>query len=153
MLQKRIGFVDYDLDNFHANTFLRIIRNDLSQRGFTVSGCHALCTDAGKTWAEKNNINYYSTPEELNEAVDFYIILAPSNPELHLKLCKTIFPFGKTSYVDKTFAPDYDTAEKIFTLAEKYKIKIQTSSALRYTEVKNYVKDAGGQSKIKHMIA
>ena len=33
---KRIGFVDYDLNNFHANTLLSKFRVDLRRRGFDV---------------------------------------------------------------------------------------------------------------------
>ena len=94
--QKRIGFVDYKLDNFHANTYLKAIRETLKDRGYTVAGCHALEESEGKTWATKNNVRYFSTAEDLNEHADYYCILAPSNPETHLDLCRRVLPIGKT---------------------------------------------------------
>ena len=132
---KRIGFVDNKLDNFHANVFLKAYRDALKSRGAVVAGCFGLDADNGKAWAAHNDVPYFSSVAQLNANVDAFMILAPSNPELHLKLAEMVFPFGKTTYVDKTFAPDLATAQKLFDLADKYNTAIQTTSALRYTNV------------------
>jgi hypothetical protein len=145
----RIGFVDYKLENFHANVFLQLIRETLKDRGATVVGCNAMDEQEGKAWATKNNVRYFAEPARLNEAVDAFMILAPSNPEAHFELCKKIFPFSKPTYVDKTFAPDLATAKKIFALADKHKTKIQTASALRYTNVQ----EGADKSKLRSVIA
>jgi predicted dehydrogenase len=79
------------------------------------------------------------------------MILAPSNPEVHLDLCRRILPFGKPTYVDKTFAPNYDIARQIFALADQHRTPMQTSSALRYTNVQDEVRKAG--ARVEHMIA
>ena len=149
---KRIGFVDYLLDNFHANTYLAAFRNDLKSRGYTVAGCTSSRPREGRAWAKKNKVPYFDRLEELNEHVDYYMVLAPSNPEKHLKLCQGIFPFGKPTYVDKTFAPDLTIARKIFALADKYKVPVQTSSALRYTNIQAYVNETG-RKNVRHMVA
>jgi predicted dehydrogenase len=148
-MPRRIGFVDYKLGNFHANVYLEAYRNPLKDHGWTVAGCYALDEENGRAWAEDNDVPYVKTPAALNEQVDCYMILAPSNPELHLKLCEQIFPFGKTTYVDKTLAPDTATAKRIFDLADQHKTAIQTTSALRYTSVQAHAK----QSAPRHMIA
>ncbi len=135
----RIGFVDYKLENFHANIFLRNFRDTLKDRGASVAGCVAMDEAEGRAWAQKNNVPYFSNAAELNSAVDAFMVLAPANPEVHLELCKKVFPFGKPTYVDKTFAPDLAAAKKIFALADKHKTKIQTTSALRYTNVQDGV--------------
>ena len=120
-------------------------------RGFTVAGCTALRKKDGRAWAEKNDVPWFDTPGELNEHVDHYIVLAPGTPDTHLELCKWVFPFGKTTYVDKTFAPDLATAKKLFALADKHKVKMQTTSALRYTAVQDHVRGVG-RSKVTHMV-
>jgi predicted dehydrogenase len=148
--QKRIAFVDYKLDNFHANTYLKAIRQTLKDRGFTVSGCHALEETKGREWAKKNDIPYFSTAQELNDHADYYCILAPSNPETHLNLARLVLPFGKPTYIDKTFAPDLKTAHEIFDLADQHHTKIQTSSALRYTDVQQHVIKQGKEN-LKHI--
>lgn len=149
---KRIGFVDYDLDNFHANVFLAAFRNELKDRGATVVGCMALKEQEGRAWAEKNSVPYFADPVALNDAVDAFAVLAPSNPETHLALCRRVLPFGKPTYVDKTFAPDLATAREIFALADRHGAPIQTSSALRHTNVQSYV-DSVGRDSVRHMVA
>jgi len=145
----RIGFVDYKLENFHANVFLKAYRTQLKERGATVSGCHALDEDEGRAWAKKNDVPYFDDPTQLNGAVDAYMVLAPSNPEKHLELCQRVFQFGKPTYVDKTFAPDLATARTIFDLADKHGVPVQTTSALRYTNVQTHAKGRA----VRHMTA
>ncbi|NKB69577.1 MAG: hypothetical protein GKR89_21110 [Candidatus Latescibacteria bacterium] len=148
---KRIGFVDNNLENFHANVFLRHIRQDLANRGYTVAGCLALQEQEGRTWAATNDVPYYTTIAELDQAVDCYMVLAPSNPETHLELCQLVLPQSKTTYVDKTFAPDVATARSIFALADQYSAAVQTTSALRYTAVQQQARQSG--DPILHMVA
>jgi predicted dehydrogenase len=116
----RIGFADYKLENFHANVFLRSFRDALQERGAVVTGCYALDEENGRAWAAKNNVPYFADPHELDAQVDCYMILAPSNPETHLDLARKFVPFGKPTYVDKTFAPDLATAKQIFELADQH---------------------------------
>ncbi len=77
---------------------------------------------------------------------------APSNPEKHLPLCEQTLPMGKPTFVDKTFAPDLKTAKQIFTLADKHKAPIQTTSALRYTDVQAFAQEAG-RNRLRHVVA
>ena len=149
---KRIGFVDYDLENFHDNVYLAAIRNELKDRGFSVTGCHAMKELEGRAWAEKNGVPYFANANELDAVVDAYAVLAASNPETHLALCQLILPFGKPTYVDKTFAPDLATAREIFALADRCHTPIQTTSALRYTNVQSYVNEVG-RDAVLHMVA
>ena len=149
---KRVGFYDYDLNNFHSNVYLTAFRNELVHRGFTVAGGSGIRQKSSRAWADENNVPYFTTVEAMNEAVDFYIILAPRNPERHLAMCQKVFPFGKATYIDKTFAPDLRTAKRIFALADKHRVPMQTTSALRYTNAHDYVQEVG-RNKVKHMIA
>lgn len=147
----RIGFVDFDLDNFHTNTYTKALRKELKSRGFVVSACLALKERAGRAWADANGVRYCSSPESLNQHADRFAVLAPSNPEVHLDLCRMVLPFGKPTFVDKTFAPDLRTARKIFALADKHGTAVDTSSALRYTNVQKHVVAVGGRSKVQHL--
>jgi predicted dehydrogenase len=132
---KRIAFIDHDLENYHANTFLKAINGTLADRGFVVSGCWAKKQESGRAWAQKTGVAWADDLAELDRRTDCYAVLAPSNPETHLALCEAVLPFGKPTYVDKTFAPDLATAQRIFALADRHRAPIQTSSALRYTNV------------------
>lgn len=148
---KRIGYVDYDLNNYHSNVYLEHLRGELADRGYVVSGAWAMQEEASRPWAEERDLPYFDTCEELNEHVDFFMVLAPSRPETHLELCRRVFPFGKTTYVDKTFAPGVETARAIFDLADEHGIAMQTSSALRYCNVQDYVRELG-EEQVRHMV-
>jgi len=136
---KRIGIVDYQLDNFHANTFLKLLRSSLANRGYSVAGATALERERSQLWARERDLPWFNTVDELNDHVDCFMILAPSDPALHFEMCERVFPFGKPTFVDKTFAPDLETARKMFELADRHKIAVQTSSALRYTNVQRHL--------------
>lgn len=149
---KRIGFVDYRLENYHANTFLNAIREPIKDRGWTMAGCWGMEEAEGRQWAGKKDVPYFAAPAELDEQVDGYMILAPSNPEVHLELCQKFLPFGKPTYVDKTFAPDLATAQRIFDLADEHGAAVQTASVLRYTDVQKVVEQVG-RDQVRHMAA
>lgn len=150
-MSQRIGFVDFNLDNFHADIYLKLLRGELAARGFSVAGATALQEEPSKSWAQKNDVPYYDDIEQLNAHVDFYAVLAPSNPETHEALCRLVFPHAKPTYVDKTFAPDSATAERIFALADQHGVAMQTSSALRYTNVQERIKQL--DEPLLHMVA
>lgn len=149
---RRIGFVDFSLENFHANVFLKLIREDLKDRGFDVTGCTALEAAGGRAWAQKNGVAWFDSVAAMDGQVDCYMVLAPSNPETHLDLCEQVLPMGKTTYVDKTFAPDLKTARAIFRLADRFRVPVQTTSVLRYTAVQSHVSEVG-RDNVRHMTA
>ena len=135
MNRHRIGLVDYRLDNFHAEVYLAALRGPLADRGYDVVGATALEREPSVSWAREKALPYFDTVETLAEQSDFFAVLAPSNPEVHLQLCQSVFPCGKPTFVDKTFAPDLRTAEEIFRLADKYGIAVQSTSALRSSAI------------------
>ena len=148
----RIGFVDDNLENYHANTFLAALRGPLQSRGFTVVGCTALQEAPSRGWAQKNNVPYVADVATLNQNADAFMVMAPSTPETHAELCRRVFPFKKPTYVDKTFAPDLATARDLFALAAKLGAPMQTSSVLRYTNVQDEVKK-NAADLVEHMTA
>mgnify|MGYP003383676921 CR=1 FL=1 len=68
--QKRIGYVDYKLENFHANIYLKILRGELKERGYTVAGCTAARAKESRVWAETNQVPYYDSVAELLENLE-----------------------------------------------------------------------------------
>jgi predicted dehydrogenase len=148
----RIGFVDDNLENYHANTFLTLLRGPLQSRGFTVTGCTGLQEAAGRAWATKNNVPYVADVTTLNQSVDAFMVMAPSTPDTHAELCRRVFPFKKPTYVDKTFAPDLATARELFALAGRSGTPMQTTSVLRYTNVQDEVRKTPADP-VEHMTA
>lgn len=148
----RIGIVDYNVDNFHSNVYLAALRNELKERGARVAGCVGMLAEPSRAWAARNGVPYFESAAELDREVDCFMVLAPSNPEVHFELCRQVFPFGKATYVDKPFAQDLATARRIFALADRYGVPVQTSSALRYTNIQAYVREVGADA-VRHLVA
>ena len=139
---KKIGFVDYYLSEWHANKYPAWIEEASAELGLDlklaycwaeldVSPLDNVTTDE---WCEKYGAEKCETLEELCEKSDYIVVLAPKDPEKHLGYAETVLKYGKRTYIDKTFAPDLETAKKIFALGEKYGADFFSTSALRYSE-------------------
>ncbi len=135
MTKKRIGFVDYQLDNFHARVYLAALRGALADRGYEIHGATAWDATSSRKWATDNGLEYFASVAELGTNIDYFIVLAPANPELHLEMCEQVFACYKPTFVDKTFAPSLEVAKKIFALADAFDVPVQTTSALRSSGV------------------
>ena len=137
---KKIGFVDYYLSEWHANNYPAWIAEAAEKAGadyklayawaeLEVSPKDNVTTDE---WCAKYGAKKCETIDELCEKSDVIIVLAPSDPDTHLRYAEKVLPYGKRTYIDKTFAPDLKTAEKIFEIAKKYGTPFFSTSALRY---------------------
>lgn len=138
----KIGFIDYFLDEWHANNYPKWFKAASEKLGeeFVVSYAWAELDappQGGKTtkeWCEEKGVKACATLEEVCEKSDVLVILSPDNAERHLDYAKVALPYGKRTYIDKTFAPDYATALRIFGIAREHNTPFFSSSALRYAE-------------------
>lgn len=133
----KIGFIDYYLDEWHANHYPQFIKE---ASGGRYEVCYAwgkidspLGGMTNKEWAKMNKIALLSSIEEVIEKSDRLIVLSPDNPEMHEELCRLPLKSQKLVYVDKTFAPDRAAAERIFAYAKANHTKCYSSSALRFS--------------------
>ncbi len=143
---KTVGFIDYYLDEWHANNYPRII-NELTEGEFQVKYAYGKIDSpiggiTNEEWAKQQGVELLDSIEEVIEKSDVLIVLSPDNPEMHEELCDLPLKSGKLVYVDKTFAPDKETALRIFENADKHGTTCFSSSALRFvTELKEVDKD------------
>ncbi len=136
---KKIGFIDYYISEWHANNYPGWIRaaNEMLGTDYCVAYAWAeeeiSPVDGVSTadWCSNMGVTQCETIAELCEKSDVLLILAPSNPEKHLQYAKEALRYGKRTYIDKTFAPDFETAKKIFAIAEEYHTPFFSTSALR----------------------
>lgn len=157
---KKIGFIDYYISEWHANNYPAWFKEANEKLGLDYEVAYFWAEKdlspvdnvTSSQWAEKMGIEQLNTIEELCEKSDVIVILAPSNPETHLKYAKAVLPYGKRTYIDKTFAPDLETTKEIFEIANKYNTPFYSTSALRYADelkafndVKNVVITGGGR--------
>lgn len=133
----RVGFIDYYLDEWHANNYPGWLLN-ASGGDIKVTCAYAMIDspkEGGRTtkqWCEDMRIKACESIEEVIEQSDALVILAPDNAEVHEELAQLPLRSGKPTYIDKTFAPDGRTARRILAIAEEYGTPCYTASALRY---------------------
>ena len=144
---KTIGIIDYYVSEWHAYKYASILDDACKAVGeefkiayaygeLDVSPYDGLTT---AQWCEKHGAEPCGSIDEVCEKSDYLMILAPSNPETHLRLARAALKYGKPTFIDKTFAPDLETAKKIFAIAEKHGTPFFSSSALRYaSELEEY---------------
>ena len=138
---KKIGFVDYYISEWHANSYPAWIKEAGEKLGEEYKIAYAWAekyvspVDGRNTdeWCAAYGAEKCETIEELCEKSDYIMILAPTDPDTHLRYAQKVLKYGKRTYIDKTFAPDYETAKKIFDIGEKCDAKFFSSSALRYS--------------------
>lgn len=164
---KSIGFIDLYISEWHANEYPAWIQEANRRLGtdFKVKYVWAekdvspVDNVTTKQWCEKYGVIPCDTLEELCEKSDVLMLLAPSNPEVHLKYAEVALKYGKRIYIDKTFAPDYATAKKIFEIAAENNTPFFSTSALRYAteledvnDVKYVITTGGGGNFAEYLI-
>ena len=163
---KKIGFVDYYINEWHANNYVGWIKEASEKLGEDFEVKYAFAEldkdpNEGMTtdeWCKKYGVQKCDSIDELCEKSDYIIVLAPSNPETHLRLAEPVLKYGKNTYIDKTFAPDFATANRIFNIAKAHGTKFFSSSALRYApELENtkgavFMVTTGGGSNFEEYI-
>jgi len=134
----KVGFVDYFLDEWHANNFPEWLA-EASNGEVEIAYAFALVDspNGGMTtdeWCAKFNVQRINTIEELTDKSDVIIVLSPDNPEYHEQLCQVPLSSGKPVYVDKTFAETKEIAKRIFDVAKKHNTPCYSASGLRFAE-------------------
>jgi hypothetical protein len=146
---KKIGFVDFYLSEWHANNYPNWIKEVCADKGYEYELAYAWAEQdispvdgvSSAEWCATFGAELCPTLEELCEKSDVIFILAPTNPEKHLPYAKAVLPYGKPTYIDKTFAPSLEEAKEIFAIAEKHGTPFFSSSALRYEAALDDVAD------------
>jgi predicted dehydrogenase len=134
---KTIGFIDYYIDEFHANKYLDLLRASSTLSGkFKISYAWEEISKDGlrplDKWCSENNVEKARNIEEVIDKCNVLCILAPSNPETHERLSDLPLRSGKPVYIDKPFAPDKATAIRLFEKAAANNTPLMSSSALRF---------------------
>ena len=137
---KKIGFIDLYISEWHANNYPAWIEDAAKKLSLPYEVAYAYAEQDvspvdGKTtdeWCEAFGVQKCTSIDEICEKSEAIIVLAPSNPEVHLHMAEAVLKHKKPTYIDKTFAPDYKTAREIYAIGERYGTSFFSSSALRY---------------------
>lgn len=136
---KTIGLIDRYLSEWHANHYPEWIRTAARELGMDAAVCYAWAErevsprDGVSTgeWCRNAGVEECRSIGELCEKSDAVMILAPSDPETHLAYAKAVLPYGKPTFIDKTFAQNLAEAREIFRLASAAGTPVFSTSALR----------------------
>jgi hypothetical protein len=132
---KTIGFIDYFLDEWHANKYPGWIANATDGKMKVAYAYGKKDADNGRSnaeWCREYGVELLDSIEAVVEKSDYLIVLSPDYPEYHEELAMLPLQSGKPTYVDKTFAPDRKTAVKLIETAAKHGTPMYSSSALRF---------------------
>jgi len=150
---KTIGFIDYYLDEWHANRYPEWIAKASDGRMRVAYATALKDADNGlsnRAWCDKNEVQWLDSIEAVVEKSDCLVVLSPDHPEQHERLAELPLMSGKPVYVDKTFAPDRATAIRMFERAERHGTPMYSTSALRYAE--EYVQSAKDGIAVIHSV-
>ncbi|UKS29259.1 hypothetical protein LOZ80_10095 [Paenibacillus sp. HWE-109] len=132
---KKIGFIDYYLDEWHAEKYPAWIEQASGGKmkvEFAYGHIDLPDKSSNAAWCAKKGIQLFSTIEAVVEQSDYLVILSPDHPEFHEELSLLALRSGKPTYIDKTFAPSQAAASRMFELAEKHRTPMYSTSALRF---------------------
>ena len=83
---KKIGFIDYFIDEWHANNYPRMIRESSFKGEFEIALAWDMIKKDGKkpieTWCREQNVKQASSIEQVVEAVSYTHLTLPTNREV-----------------------------------------------------------------------
>ena len=146
----KIGFIDNFLSEWPATNYPDMIRANGRARALGMDVCYAYAKEEvspydGVTtdeWCRAHGVRRVGSVEELVDRSDCIAVLSPDNPELHLALSEYALKSGKPTYIDKTFAPDKATAEKLFALAKEHGTPVYSTSSLRFADEMKFYRES-----------
>lgn len=133
---KKIGMLDYYLDEFHANHFPQWIAESKVGKKFELSAVYAEKNREGglttEEWCKKYSIQRAKSIEELVDKCDCIIVAAPDEAHSHERLSEYALKSGKPVYLDKILADDLESGKRIIENARRSNSPMYASSALRF---------------------
>lgn len=153
MSKKKIGFIDYFIDEWHANNYPGMIREGAFKDKFEIAlAWDKITKDGHRTldvWCKELNVPQAKSIEQVVEESDCIVVLSPDNVEMHEELADLPLRSGKPVYVDKPFAPTLAAGQRMFAKAAEHNTPLMSSSALRYgSALENVLKDTIGDQKV-----
>ena len=142
MTHLKIAFIDHHLNNFHANTFVKIL-GDKSMVPIDVEIAAWELQPSGEDWCMKYGVKRLDSLEAAVHWADSVIVLAPDNLDSHFSLAARVLPAGKPTAFDKMLAPFDDDAEQIIRLGERYGAPLFSASALSFATELDAIAELG----------
>ncbi len=150
LVNMKIGFVDYYLDNWHANYYPGFLRDAATKFGYDADVFAAYAvkdSDNGKTtdeWCREHQMKRLASIQALAAEADALMVIAADDSRFHDYICPEVLTCGKPVFVDKTFAKDTATGREFFSIASRHGTPVFSASAQRYCQsVLDYLAEPG----------
>ncbi|MEG0751938.1 MAG: Gfo/Idh/MocA family oxidoreductase [Oscillospiraceae bacterium] len=143
---KKIGLVDYYLDEFHGNHFPGWVANSRYAKDFEIACAYGEIDKQGglttDEWCAKMGIKKSDSLEALVNECDCIAVLAPDEAHSHERLSELAIKSKKPVFIDKVLADDIESGRRICETAAKCGSPMYSSSALRFfKELENIPED------------
>ena len=133
---KKIGFIDYFIDEWHANNYPTWIRESRFAKDFEIALAWEETTPPDHIsldeWCKRWNVGKAESIEQVVAECDALVVLSPDNAERHEDLADLALKSGKPVYIDKPIAPSLAAAQRLFDKAAAHGTPMMSSSALRF---------------------
>lgn len=127
----KIGFLDHHLNNYHADKFLGLFRNELAAEKIDVVAAFETHPE-GEDWCAKNGVRRAASVDEVVAAADCIMVIAPDNVDAHLALARPALEAKKPVFLDKSLSSSLEDAREIVRLSEQHGAPIMSASSLRF---------------------
>lgn len=135
----KIGLIDFYLNNWHTDHYPEYMALAAQRYGVDIAVTDACALrDAPKDavpneeWCRRMGIRLAADEQELISRVDGIMVMGADECLEHELLAHQALMSGKPVYCDKTFAPNLETAVRMFDLAQQHHTPVFTCSAQRY---------------------
>lgn len=132
----QVGILDERLYNWHTMHYPRYLKLAAALYGYDIAVTAACATQAEEAetrrWCGEYGAAYCETPEELIARCDGIMVMAADECGGHEALAKPALMSGKPVFCDKTFAPDYASASRMFALAGAHNTPVFSCSSQRF---------------------
>ena len=137
---KKIGYIDYYLDEFHAHKAFQSLQAYNQENGtdYQVTAAYAEIDKpnglTSEAFCQKYGVELCPNVQKLCESVDYIIIFAPDNSEKKEGYAMEAIAHakGKPIFMDKTFTDSYASAVRIYEAAAQAATPLFSASSLRY---------------------
>jgi len=151
-----IGFIDYFLDEWHAEHLPSWIAEATGGETRVTCAYGLIDSPNGLTnaeWCRKHGIAPMDSIEAVVANSDYLVVLSPDHPEFHEQLAALPLASGKPTFVDKTFAPDRAAAVRLFEAARASGTPLFSSSALRFAEEYAAERERSGGRRVETLLS
>lgn len=150
---KKIGFIDYYINEWHADNYPKMIRDSALGGEFEVALAWEETSREGRkpidAWCADMGIGKADSIEQVIEQCDCLIVLSPDNPERHEDLSRLALASGKPVYVDKPFADSLAAGKRMVERAKASGTPLMSSSALRFDSTVASTLEMIGDERVK----